>query len=101
MSKKPYDFLASDKEPLLYFDKTKIVMKDGSLSALNKNGVILIPPSSVLILMLGYGTSITNDAAIFCAENDMQIAFVKGEINIHSFFTSKNLALPLLKYFTI
>ena len=95
MSKKPYDFLSTDKEPLLYFDKSKIVMKDGMLVSLNENGIINIPPSSILIMMLGYGTSITQEAAIFSAENDMQIAFVKAGINVHSFFMSGRYKNPI------
>ena len=95
MSKKPYDFLASDKEPLLYFEKSKIVMKDGILTALNENGIFPIPASSILILLLGFGTSITNDAAIFAAENDVQIAFCRAGINIHNIFMSNRFRNPL------
>ncbi len=89
MSKKPYDFLATDKQVMLFRAKSKIHMRDGFLEALNgERGTEIIAPSSHLVLLLGYGTSITQDAAIFAAQHDMQIAFVRGGCNIHSFWMS-------------
>ena len=89
MSIKPYDFLISDKEPMLYLEHSMIRMKDGFLcSCQGKEGIKIIAPSGHLLLLLGAGTSISQEAAIFCAFNDMQIAFVKGGINVHSFFMS-------------
>ena len=82
---KQYDFLASDKEPFIYFEKTMIRMDDGFLTALSgKLGKFIIPPSSHMIMLLGHGTSISQDAVIFSAQNDMDIAFVRGESNVHS-----------------
>lgn len=84
---KPYDFLTTDKEPFLYIEKSIICMKDGFLTALSgKEGKVTISPSSHLILMLGTGTSITQEAAIFSSQYDMQIAFVRGGSNIHTYF---------------
>lgn len=89
MSKKPYDFLATDKQVMLFRAKSKIHMRDGFLEALNgERGTEIIAPSSHLVLLLGYGTSITQDAAIFAAQHDMQIAFVRGGCNIHSLWMS-------------
>lgn len=96
MSQKPYDFLASDKEPLLYLEKSILCMKDGFLTALaGEEGKKIISPSGTLVMMLGAGTSITQEAAIFSATNDMQIAFARGGSNIHSFFMSGRYQNPL------
>lgn len=95
MSVKPYDFLASDKEPLLYVEKAMVRMSDGMLTLFKPNKVKeIIAPSGTLIMMLGAGTSISQEAAIFCATNDMQIAFSRGGCNIHSFFMSGRYQLP-------
>lgn len=37
--KKPFDFLFTDKIPFLVFSKSKIMMKDGMLCVLNKEGI--------------------------------------------------------------
>lgn len=85
--KKIYDFLLTDKEPFIYVEKTKIIMKDGFLTLLaGEDGKKILAPASHMILMLGAGTSITQDAAIFCAQHDLHISFVRGGSNIHSFF---------------
>lgn len=84
---RPYDFLTSDKQPFIYIEKSIVRMKDGFLVALQgKEGVKVISPSSHLILLMGTGTSITQEAAIFAAQNDMDIAFVRGGCNVHSYF---------------
>lgn len=84
---KPYDFLTSDKQPFIYIEKSIIRMKDGFLVALQgKDGVNVISPSSHLILLLGTGTSITQEAMIFSAQHDMDIAIVRGGANVHSYF---------------
>lgn len=84
---KIYDFLTTEKEPFLYLEKSIVCMKDGFLTILSGSyGKTTIPPSSHLLLMLGAGTSITQEAAIFAAQNDMHIAFARGGSNIHSFF---------------
>lgn len=89
MSKKPYDFLLSEKEPIQYIEHAKIMMKDGFLTAMQgKLGMKVIAPSGLMLLMLGAGTSITQEAAIFCAFNDLQVCFVKGKVNIHSIWMS-------------
>lgn len=87
--KKHYDFLLSDKEPFQYIEKARIMMKDGFLCAVQgKDGIRIIPPSSLLLLMLGAGTSITQEAAIFCAENDLYLSFARGGLNVHSIWHS-------------
>ena len=89
MSKKPFDFLATDKQIFLFKEKAMIRMEDGFMVALKgKEGKEVIAPSSHLVLLLGPGTSISQEASIFAAFNDMQIAFVRGGCNIHSFFMS-------------
>ena len=96
MSKKPYDFLVSEKEPLLYLEASILRMDDGFLTVLSgKEGSGTISPSGVLVLMLGAGTSITQEAAIFAAQNDMHLAFAKGRCNVHSMFMSGRYQDPL------
>lgn len=88
MSKKPFDLLITDKEPIIFFEKTLIRMDDGELVSLNKNGRIVINPSSLLVIFLGTGTSITQEAAIFCALHDCYIAFSRGVSYVHSVWHS-------------
>jgi len=89
VSKKPYDFLVSEKEPLLYLEASILRMDDGFLTVLSgKEGTRIIAPSGVLVLMLGAGTSITQEAAIFAAQHDMHLAFARGRCNVHSIFMS-------------
>lgn len=84
---KPYDFLTTDKQPFLYVEKSIVRMKDGFLVALSgKDGVNTISPSSHLILLLGAGTSITQEAIIFASQHDMDIAVVRGGSNVHTYF---------------
>lgn len=93
---KIYDFLVTDKEPFVYVEKTKIVMDDGFFTLLSgEEGKKILAPSSHLILMLGAGTSITQEAAIFAAQHDMHLAFVKGGSNIHTFFMEGRYQDPL------
>lgn len=89
MSKKPYDFLSSEKEPFYYVEKGIICMHDGFLCVVNgKEGRKYLSPSGILVLVLGHGTSITQEAAIFASESDMQISFSRGRFNMHSIFMS-------------
>jgi len=92
---KPYDFLVSDKQPFLYVEKALIRMKDGFLVSLNgKDGVKIISPSSHLILLMGTGTSITQEAMIFAAQHDMDIGIVRGGSNVHSYFKESRFQDP-------
>lgn len=87
MSKKPFDFLVHEREPLVYVEKALVRMVDGFLTLLQgQEGKSTIAPSSHLVLMLGAGTSISQEAAIFCATNDLHIAFARGGCNVHSYF---------------
>ncbi|TKW75091.1 MAG: CRISPR-associated endonuclease Cas1 [Bradyrhizobium icense] len=89
MSKKPYDFLSTEKEPFFYIEKGMICMHDGFLCVVNgKEGRVYLSPAGILVLVLGHGTSITQEAAIFAAESDMQICFSRGRFNMHSIFMS-------------
>lgn len=89
MSKKPYDFLASEKEPFFYVEKGIICMNDGFLSVVNgKEGCTHLTPAGILVLVLGHGTSITQEAAIYASQSDMQISFSRGRFNMHSIFMS-------------
>lgn len=96
MSTKPYDFLVSEKEPLLYLEASIVCMSDGFFMVMSgKEGIRSIAPSGVLVLLLGAGTSITQEAAIFASMNDMQVAFARGRCNVHSVFMSGRYQNPL------
>lgn len=87
MSQKPYDFLVSDKEPFVYVEKSIVRMDDGFLTLLQgERGKTILAPSGHLLMLLGAGTSITQEAAIFCAFHDLHVAFARGGCNIHSLF---------------
>ncbi len=88
MSKKPFDLLLTDKEPLLFFEKTIIKVDDGELVAFNKQGRFVIQPASTIIIYLGSGTSITQEASIMCALHDCYISFARGGTYVHSVWHS-------------
>lgn len=95
MSKKPFDFLATEKQAFLFKEKSIIRMDDGLLVSLNgAKGKEIISPASHLVLLLGPGTSITQEAAIYSSFNDMHVAFFRGGCNIHSFFMSGRFSNP-------
>lgn len=96
--KRIYDFLADEKEPFVFFERSAISCTDGLLhvSRSDENGgPINLAPSGLLVLCLGPGTSITQDAAVFCAKHDLQIAFFRGGSNIHSFFMAGRYQNPI------
>lgn len=82
--KKPYDFLSSDKEPFVFVTKSKISVKNGALFVKNKEDELTLCPANINILFMGYGTNITNEASILCAQNDCYICNFKGGFNVHS-----------------
>lgn len=95
MSKKPFDFLVTDKEPLVYIEKTMVRMNDGFLTLLRgEQGKEVLAPASHLVMMLGAGTSISQEAAIFCSLNDLHVSFARGGTNIHSMFMSGRYQSP-------
>lgn len=62
-----------------------MVVSNGCLISVGNDGKIeSIPAASVSVLILGEGTSITSDAARFCAKHDCYIAYARGGLNIHS-----------------
>lgn len=94
--KKPYDFLLSEKEPFQYIEKAKLVLKDGFLTALKGHeGPQIIAPSSLMFLLLGAGTSITQEAALFCARHDLFLCFARGGSNIHTIWQSHRYQNPV------
>lgn len=94
MSKKPFDLLVTDKEPLLFIEKSIIKMDDGELVAFSKKNRFVIQPASLMLLYLGTGTSITQEAAIFCALHDCFISFSRGGIYVHSVWHSGRWSSP-------
>ena len=84
--KKPFDFLFTDKIPFLVFSKSKIMMKDGMLCVLNKEGIKTISPANLGMILLDVGISITHDAINELSKHGCLICFSNGGINIHSIF---------------
>lgn len=95
MSKKPFDLILTEKEPIVFFSKSIIKMDDGELVAYNKLGRFPIQPASTLVIFLGAGTSITQEAAIFCALHDCVVAFSRGESYVHSIWHSGRWSDPI------
>lgn len=86
-SKKPYDFLFTDKQPFLLVEHCILAIKDGSVVAISKdNGVETLPVATICVVVLGNGTSITSDAVIKIGAEGAHLAFGKGGLNIHSHF---------------
>lgn len=80
-----YTMLATEKEPIVYLEHSKVVLKDSRLVAYKDDGKIeTIPPISTCLLLLGAGTSITQSAAIYCAQNNLFLCFARGGSYIHS-----------------
>jgi len=80
-----YDLLITEREPIRYFEHSKIKMIDGSLTAIKKDGTKeIIPANSTFLLFLGAGTSISQAAAIYCAKKNMYVAFARGGCYVHS-----------------
>lgn len=76
--------MITDREPFLLIERAHISVFGQSVIAKRKDGNINIPISSLHLLMLGNGTSITSEAAALCAKHNCYIAFLKGGSNIHS-----------------
>lgn len=80
-----YDFLITDREPIVYIEHAKVMCKDGSLVAFKKDGTRkVIPAESTMLLMLGAGTSISQAAAIFSAHSNLYLCFARGGSYVHS-----------------
>lgn len=86
--KKQFDLLASDKMPLFLIEQGKVSVKDDIVVMSNKDGDFPVPISSVMLLVMGIGSSISSEAAIMCAKNDCYIAFSRGGLNFHSIWHS-------------
>jgi CRISPR-associated endonuclease Cas1 len=84
MAKKPYDFLLTDCEPIEFVDRAKLRVMDEQLTVCRSGERYVIPPASTLLIILGAGTSITGEAAMFAARHDCFIAFARAEVYLHS-----------------
>ena len=66
-----------DRHPFLYFERSKIVVDDGSIKVLSaENGVFPIPVAMVANLLLGPGCSITTEAVRTVASVNCSICWV-------------------------
>ena len=63
----------------IYLEKCKISREDSAIKAMSKDGYVLIPSSSLLVLMLGPGTSLTHRACELISETGVTIEWV-GEM---------------------
>lgn len=80
-----YDFLITNREPIVYIEHAKVLCKDGRLTVFNKDGTTkTVPPESTMLLLMGAGTSISQAAAIFCANSNLYLCFARGGSYIHS-----------------
>lgn len=82
-----YDFLFTDKILFYFFNKSKIIMEDGMLTALNGEfGKEIIPVANVAIIFIGYGCSITQEAMLYCSEHNCFLCISRGGFNIHTIY---------------
>lgn len=88
MSKKMFDLLLTEKEIIMFFEKTIIRMDNGELVGFKEKQRIVIPVANLIFLFLGTGTSITQEAAIFAAYHDCYVAFSRGGAYVHSIWHS-------------
>jgi len=79
-----YDTMIVDREPFFLTEFSKISVAGRSVVAVDKNGVVNLPISSIHTLLIGRGSSITSDAAALCAKHNCYIAFVTGGANVQS-----------------
>lgn len=82
--KMPFDTLITDREPLVFLERSKISVSGNHVISVDKDGSFNVPVSSIHCLMLGNGTSITSDATALCAKHNCYVSFVKGGLNTHS-----------------
>lgn len=92
--KKPFDFLFTDKVSFLVFTKCKIMMKDGFLVSVNKDGIKYISPGNLAMALLDVGTSITHDAVNELTKHDCIICYTNAGFNIHSVFKEGRYSNP-------
>lgn len=80
-----YTLLITEREPIVYIEHSKVHVKDDKLTVYREDGSVeTIPVLTTLILMMGAGTSISQSAAIFCAQNNLFLSFARGGSYIHS-----------------
>ncbi len=80
----PFDTLITDREPFYFIERATLGVRDGCVIAKRKDGNLNIPISSIHLLILGNGVSISSEATILCAKHNCYIAFVRGGLNAHS-----------------
>jgi CRISPR-associated endonuclease Cas1 len=90
----PYNLLMTQKEPILYIEFARVRMKDGILMAFSKDEQVQISPANHLLMFLGAGTSISQEAIIFAAQHNMHIAIGRGGNYIHSYWMSRRWSVP-------
>lgn len=82
--KRPYDFLFTDRVPIVVLEKAVVTVRGGCVISATKAGKTTIPAASIAVLVLAEGCSISADAARMCAKHDCYIAFSRGKLNVHS-----------------
>lgn len=70
----------------LYLERCTVTRKDSALKAASKEGYVLIPSNSFLVLMLGPGTSLSHRAAELIAEAGATVLWVsEGLTKLYGF----------------
>jgi len=79
---------------IVYLTKSKISVNEGNVVYVQKqeNQILTfnIPYLNTQVLILGYGTSISNQAASILSENNIMVIFVSNTFNIHAIITPDN-----------
>lgn len=79
-----------DSISFLYVENAKIERKSGSIVCIDKEGITNIPCASLILLMLGPGTSITHDAVKTATENGCLLSWTGQEgVRLYAFGSGK------------
>lgn len=66
----------------------RVRMKDGILTAFSEEKKEQLFPGKLLMIILGAGTSISQEAVIFCGQHNCHLAVGRGGCYIHSYWMS-------------
>lgn len=75
-----------DRYTFIYLEKCKLSREDSAIKAEWKNGYVLIPSCSLLVLLLGPGTSMTHRAAELIGDSGVSMVWVgEGLAKLYGF----------------
>lgn len=79
-----------DRLTFIYLEKCRISRQDSAVKAMNEKGYVLIPSHTLMVLMLGPGTTITHRATELIADSGMTVVWT-GEAGIKYYCSGRAL----------